>query len=574
MLRRTLVGLTVIATLALAACQPTATTTPAPAAPTGIVLQPNQNQSTAPGAQLQPQAQPQAPAGQAQPPAAQPQSPQATPAPSFLQGSEQARGQVYDAPRSPNSNQGEVRPTTEPERVKALGPATPSQNRILYVRGGRIWTATADGKDRKSILDDKVPSLWSPPKDPGRAWVSPSGKWVTYYAGSAGAVWLTDIDSGASRQLIERGIPAPNTVNDKEADKVTRKLMEQEVAWSPDESQFALLAAPQGQIDVYLFNLKSNQVTQVSNDTAIHSELTWSPKGDALAFRSRDESVQIEKLYILRGQQLLAVATDRIAKVVNESELGGILTLTWVDDTHLVFYPVSGALQSLGIWVCNVADGSLTPLYNKQLTSPDYSKAAKRWAFTSTDNKNTLYILDWGATDARMLLPEGGLAPLFTPDGKQVIYSADNGETYDIHIINLDGSGERTLAKGVNLIGDNPPEPSPAGKRYFSPDGKWLVYAAVGADYGTTGNNLENWWAVPLDGSQPAVPLTDIPKIFYIRQLAASPDQVAYAFTGLRYADRATHLWTFSRNGGGIVKVDAEVRWFRWLGPSTGPKTQ
>ena len=139
MLRRTLVGLIVIAALALAACQPSAVTTPAPAAPTGIVLQPAQNQP-APGAQLQPQAQPQAPAGQPKAPAAQPDAAQPTPAPGFVQGSEQARSQVYDAPRSPNASQGEARPTTEPAPAKALGPASPSQNRP---RRGRTSTAAS-----------------------------------------------------------------------------------------------------------------------------------------------------------------------------------------------------------------------------------------------------------------------------------------------------------------------------------------------------------------------------------------------------------------------------------------------
>jgi len=355
-------------------------------------------------------------------------------------------------------------------------------------------------------------------------------------------------------------------LSDKEAEKVGRKLIDQDPAWSADESQVALLAAPMGQIDMYLVNLKTNQATQVVNDSSVHSDMTWSPKGDMLAFKSRDDNGNIEKAYVLKGGQVVAIPTQKIAAAMNETDLGGVLTLTWLDDQRLFFYPVSGALQSLGIWIYNTTDGSLNPIYNQALTTPAYFAAARRWLFVSTDQKNTLYLLDGGVAEPKVVVAEGALAPIWAPDGKRIIYSTDNGETYDIHIINTDGSGEKTLATGINFIGDNPPEQSPAGKRYFTPDGQRMIYAAAGADYGSTGDNLENWWVVPLDGSSPAAPLTDIQRVFYIRQLTFSPDQASFAFTGLRYADRATHLWTVSPNGGNIVKVDAEVRWFRWLG--------
>lgn len=557
MFRPILAGLSLMVVLALAACQPSAAVTPAPAAPTGIPLQGAQIQPQVPSTNIQ--AQPVAPSGQPTPP------------PSFSQGAEAKRAEVPVAPKAPGAQQAEVKPTTEPAPVKALGPQTPTKDKIMYVRSGRIWVANADGKDQKALLDDKAPQLWSPPKDPGRAWVSPSGRLIAYLAGANGGLWVADIDGKNNRQLNDRVIPRPDAITDKEADKVARRLVEQEFAWNQDETQIAFLGAPNGQVDLYIANLKTNQVAQVTNDVAVHGELAWSPKGDMLAFKSREDSGNLEKAYLVRGSQLVTIPTDRIAKLMNETDLGGILTITWLDDRRLFFYPVSGALQSLGIWLYDTADGSLNPIMNQSITTPDYNKATQRWTFISTDKKDTLYALELGG-QPKVVVAEKALAPIWTLDGKRIIYSVDNSETYDIHIINFDGTGDKTLATNVNLIGDNPPEPSPAGKRYFTPDGRLLVYAAVGADYGSTGNNLENWWTVPLDGSQAPTPLTDIPRIFYIRQLAYSPDKASYAFTGLRYADRATHLWTFSANGGSIVKVDAEVRWFRWLGPQTFAK--
>ncbi len=569
MLRRYLVML-FLGALTLAACQ-TTSVAPAPAVPTPLPLNNPAGQSQAPAAQpAAPNAPAQAPTAQA-PAAGQLQPIVPTPPPSFLEGSEKARGEIPAAPKAPGAAQ-EVKPTTEPSPVKASGPTTTAKDRLLYVRGGRLWTAGADGKDQKLLLDDKAPQLWSPPKDPGRAWVSPSGKTVAYYGGGTGALYVVNSDGTNNRQVLPRSVPDPAAIGDKEADKVGRKLMEQEPAWSPDESQLAILAAPQGQIDLYLVNLKTSQATQLNNDSASHGEMVWSPKGDMLAFKSRDDNGNIEKAFVLRDGKLTAIPTEQIAKLASETDLGGVLTLTWLDDQRLFFYPVSSALQSLGIWTYNTADGSLKPVYNKALTTPDYQSKTQQWVFSSTDGKNTLYVLDLNSAEPKTVVPQSALAPIWVPDGKRIIYSVDNGETYDIHIVNTDGSNDKTLATAVNFIGDNPPEPSPAGKRYFTPDGQRLVYAMVGADYGSTGNNLENWWTVPLDGSQPATPVTDIPRIFYIRQLSYSPDKQSWAFTGLRYADRATHLWTFSPSGGNIVKVDAEVRWFRWLGPLTSAK--
>ena len=555
MLKRMLTGAILIVGLSLGACSQAQTPMPppAPAVPTPIPLSINQ-----PGAPAQKSA------------AVLPGQP--TPAPGFVEGSEKARANVQEPPRAPNAPAGETRPTTEPAKVNPGGPATLSKDQLLYVRSGRLWVTSADGKERRELLDSKAPSLWSPPKDPGRAWVSPSGRLVAYFSGSAGAITVSDIDGKNTRMLLERGIPQANILSDKEADKLGRKLMEQEMAWSPDESQVAFLAAPNGQMDLYLSNLRTSQTGQVVNDSAIHDNLVWSPLGTMLAFKSRDELSNSERVFIVRDGRLMAVPTEQIAKAINEAELGGALNLTWLDDDRLAFFPVSGQLQSLGVFVYKAADGSLTQIYKSALSSPDYNKATRQWVFVSGDRKGTLLTLDGQTGEVKTLLQESALAPIWTPDGKRIVYSVDNSETYDIHIINADGSGEKTLATKINFIGDNPPEPSPAGKRYFSPDGLSMVYAAVGEDYGSQGNNLENWWTVLLDGSKPPTPMTDIPRVFYIRQLSYSPDQQSWAFTGLRYQDRATHLWTFSKNGGGIIKPDAEVRWYRWLGPSTTQK--
>lgn len=557
MLKRLIVVVVALVGLTLAACQPSASMPPAPPVPSPLPLGGAQTAAT-----------PQAPSAALPAP---PSGPTTTPDPSFMQGSEQARGQVPVAPKSPNNPESEIKPTSQPPAVQPVGAAAVSKDRLVMVQGGKVWIVSADGKDRQALFGDNVPQLWSPPKDPGRAWLSPTGKYVMFLAGPQAAPWVSDIQGKNPRALLAQGVPVEGVASDKEIDKLSRKLLDQEVAWSPDESQVAFLAAPTGQPDLFVAKLPNGQAAPITNDLATHSELTWSPKGEMLAFKTRDENGGREQLYVLRGNQLIEVPTQTIAKLANEDDLGGVVNVTWLDDRRVAFTPVASTLASLGLWVFDTADNSVKQIYSDALTSPKYDPQTRRWLFLTGDGKGALRILDTGSYQVKTIVPEGVGGPIWTPDGKRIVYSKDNGTTYDIHIVNDDGSNDKTLAPDVMLIGENPPEPGPAGKRYFSPDGQRLIYTAVGSDYGSTGDNLENWWSVPLDGSQPATPITGMPRVFYLRQLGFSPDGQSIGFVGLRYSDRATHIWTISPNGANLNKLDAEVRWYRWLPRTAQP---
>ena len=110
-----------------------------------------------------------------QAPASAPQTaPQPTPPPSFSQGSEQKRGEVPVAPGPPGSTGGgpEIRPTTEPAPVKAQGPATTAKDELIYVRGARLWIASADGKDHHRCWTTRLPNSGRRPATQSRLGIS------------------------------------------------------------------------------------------------------------------------------------------------------------------------------------------------------------------------------------------------------------------------------------------------------------------------------------------------------------------------------------------------------------------
>ena len=102
-----------------------------------------------------------------------------------------------------------------------------------------------------------------------------------------------------------------------------------------------------------------------------------------------------------------------------------------------------------------------------------------------------------------------------------------------------------------------------------------MGFTVAGTDYGAreeagfgrseAGADIENLWVVPVDGSAPPKRVTDLMKVFYLKELAESPDAGALAFVAFAYDSRSQQLYALNSAGGKPVQVDSGVRWFAWL---------
>lgn len=449
------------------------------------------------------------------------------------------------------------------------GPGLLSANRLLYVRSGRLWTANADGSDKRPLLGEDAPPIYSPPRDPGWAWVSPSSQKVAYLGGSEGSLWIVNVDGSDNLQVSDGLLPAPGTGTDKDIENVIRQVYGQELAWSPDEKRVAFLGAPGFPVDLYIAAVDGSELIQVTDDEVRQADLTWSPDGRYLAYKSVDERFANEVVYFVTadGKQVAQVDTPSLLEQAGTTfkVLAGVQGITWLDDTSFFFYPVAPR-GSLGIWLASVPTGAVSPIFTQPIAVPVWSPEARSWVFSLMGQAGKLWILSEGESDARPLA-ENAYAPIWSPDGQQVVYSGGTQETatgWDIRVVNREGTGDRLLARAANLVGREPPEPGPEGKRYWSPGGTSLLYTSVGASYGSAGPDLENWWEVDLAGSEPR-PVTDLQRVFYLQRLEPSPDGKSYAFVGFNYLDKALRVWTFGSTGGNVNQVDVSVRWFHWL---------
>ncbi len=481
-----------------------------------------------------------------------------------------ATGSGMPAPSEPAA---QLVPNTPDPNIKlptfTPGPKVVSANRLVYVRGNRFWTANADGSDKQPLLGDDAPPIYSPPKDPGRAWASPGGDKVVYMAGPDGALWMVSVDGSDNHQVSDGLLPAPGSGTNRDLEDITRKLYSQEMAWSPDGSRLAFLGAPDGRYHLYIATLGGSEVVQVTDDEFREGDLAWSPDGRYLAYTGLDEKHANEYLYLttVDGKRVTPVDIQSLLEQAQSEYqvLGGVEGVTWLDEETFFFYPLSPK-GSLGIWKATVPSGAVSPIFTEPITAAEWSPEARAWVIALLAEPGKLWLLREGESSPELLV-ENGSAPLWSPDGELIVYSAPSegsGTRWDIRAVRQDGTGDRLLAAGVSLVGREPPELGPEGKRYWSPDGKTLLYTAVGRSYGSPGPDLENWWAVSLEGGEPWA-MSDLRTVFYLQKPEPSPDGKSYAFVGFWYVDKNVRMWTMSTMGGNVTQVDVPVRWFLWL---------
>jgi TolB protein len=143
----------------------------------------------------------------------------------------------------------------------------PAQRYELYV-------ADADGLNRTRVLLSQQP-IMSP------AW-SPDGEWLAYvsFERRVSAVYVQHLRSGKKSMVSARaginGAPA----------------------WSPDGKKLALtLSGTNGNLDIYLLELASQQLTRLTEDPGIDTEAVFTPDGGGMFFTSdRSGNPQVYRL--------------------------------------------------------------------------------------------------------------------------------------------------------------------------------------------------------------------------------------------------------------------------------------
>ncbi len=295
----------------------------------------------------------------------------------------------------------------------------------------------------------------------GRPTWSPDGKSIAFVSNMSGRnnIWLVPAEGGWPVQL---------TVSDQRQSGVT---------WSPDEKWIAYQSDYDGdeQWDIFLVSPKTGKVVNLTQTREI-AELnpTWSPDGRYLAYEVKPKTSAAYEIdvydTVMREVKHITIGTPQDKRNMNP---------IWSKDGKYIVYTQEQAKGTdSNIFVADVATGKstlLTPHEGEQLYfANDISPEGKQVLLTSnaTNGYENIGLLEvatkkitWVTKDKWEIRGHE-----FSPDGKQLTFSANVDGNEDIYLHDLATGKSSVLAipKGVN-------EPV-GGHSAFSPDGTRLLY--------------------------------------------------------------------------------------------------
>jgi eukaryotic-like serine/threonine-protein kinase len=199
--------------------------------------------------------------------------------------------------------------------------------------------------------------------------------------------------------------------------------------------------------------------------------------------------------------------------------------------------------------------------YSNPAVSPDGTRVAVAIGFAGLRD---IWILDIarGARTRFTFDPADDNSPVWSPDGKNIVFSSNRKRQFQLFIKPADGSGEE------QLLGDSSGQPTS-----WSKDGRCLLFSRfTGAGSLSLIGGGGGIWALPnpgrLSGEGQAFLIVPTQSSLSIGQAQFSPDGRWVAYTSLESANSEIYVRPFSRvasDGGGgakwLISTGAYPRW-------------
>ncbi|MCA9738496.1 MAG: PD40 domain-containing protein [Gemmatimonadetes bacterium] len=194
--------------------------------------------------------------------------------------------------------------------------------------------------------------------------------------------------------------------------------------------------------DIYVRDLETDALSQLTDTPGYDAEATISPTGDRIIFTSvRDGDLDLYSMN-LDGSDVVRL-TDRPGYDGGAFYSADGSKIVWRAD-----YPQSE--EALAEYRALLADGLIRP------------------------SELEIWVMNADGTDKRQITDVGGanFGPYWHPDGEKIIFSSNHddpqGREFDLYMVNVDGSGLERITY----------TPEFDGFPVFSPDGRYLVWGS------------------------------------------------------------------------------------------------
>lgn len=221
--------------------------------------------------------------------------------------------------------------------------------------------------------------------------------------------------------------------------------VDMEPTWSPDASRIAFTTFQSGRQDVWVINADGSGATNLTATTGGGSQPDWSPDGTKIAY------VKNNDIFVMNadGTNPIDVSKDPVSVEYEDTDP------TWSPDgTKIAFTSWRG--DDFEIWITD-ADGSNETQVTDGFSDddPTWSPDGSRLAFVRNPNgDHQIYIVNVDGTNLTLLAPAGTTASsLAWFPGDLIAFTSTADGDYEILVIAPDGTGLTQLT--VNTTYDD-----------------------------------------------------------------------------------------------------------------------
>jgi Tol biopolymer transport system component len=442
---------------------------------------------------------------------------------------------------------------TEPANVVFDGIAfSPDSNFVTYITDAPNGATTLQKIDTLGGTPQKMASDIS-----GMAAYSPDGSRISFIRNSTKLMTAnadgTDIKEIAASKDGERWMLS---------------------AWSPDSKRLvtAVFSAENSFCKLVEVSLADGSQKQLDSPQWLRiSGLAWLPNGKGFVLTARDLETTLSQIWNVSypggeavritndlssyqglslsadGSVIASVQENRNANIWRTSENGSVVQVTKDIGRDEGMSGVSAAVDGSIVYTTRIKGEQDISIVspngqNRQLTqnsrtnfSPVFSPDGKYIIFVSTRAENpTIWRMDIDGENEIQLTKGPGMAgePQVTPDGKYVIFDqTDLTNKTTIWRVGMDGSDPQQISD------------LEASRPIISPDGKYIA-CAIGLDSPAEADKIV---ILPIEGGA-AKQVLDIPDVAHSRNFRWTSDGKAFVY--LRNSDKVDNLWRQPLSGG------------------------